>query len=179
MTWTDRKTETSMTRETRPALGPKVLIVKVRVPPVCGETISSSSKNDVLVISTLQMHVVLTLRPLACTACCICGSNMILPIAVPGHVVMTLFHVMSWAQYGTVSYQFCNVICKNLRWNLLPHNALYNAHWRSSSLVKNLQRQWRNRWCLTRCLAISVASQVPIFFGFSIWCKFLASDIGL
>ena len=38
-----------------------------------------------------------------------------------------------------------------------------NAHWRSSSLVKNLERQWRNGWCLTQRLAMSVTSQVPIF----------------
>ena len=35
-------------------------------------------------------------------------------------------------------------------------------HWRSSSLVKNLERQWRNGWWLTRRLAMSVDSQVPI-----------------
>ena len=38
---------------------------------------------------------------------------------------------------------------------------------RSSSLVKKLERQWRNGWCLTRRLAISVTSQVGYFFSVS------------
>ena len=40
-----------------------------------------------------------------------------------------------------------------------------------SSLVKNLERHWRNKWYLTRRYGIQVASQVPIFFGFTTWCK--------
>ena len=71
---------------------------------------------------------------------------------------VALLHVISRAQYGTVSYRLCIVLRKILRWNLPLHSVLYNAHWRSSSLVKNLERQWRNGWCLTRRLAISLTS---------------------
>ena len=34
------------------------------------------------------------------------------------------------------------------------------------AIVKNLDRQWRNRCCLTRWYGIAVASHMPIFFQF-------------
>ena len=67
---------------------------------------------------------------------------------------------------------------QNWRWNLPLYSVLYNELWRSSSLVKNLERRWRNGWCLTRRLAMSVASRVPNFFSFSTWCESFARDIG-
>ena len=72
--------------------------------------------------------------------------------------------IMHTVRHGIVPTLRHNL--QNLRWNLPLYSVLYNAHWRSSSLVKNLERQWRNGWCLTRRLAISVTSQVPIFFRF-------------
>ena len=56
---------------------------------------------------------------------------------------------------------------QNLRRNLPLYSVLCNAHWRSSSLVKNLERQWWNGWCLTWHLAIPVTSQVPFFLPVS------------
>ena len=83
-------------------------------------------------------------------------------------------------KYGTVSYRLSVVIRKNLLWNLPLYSVLYNTPWRSSSLVKNLGGQWRKVLpvCSYRNLANSVASELPIFFGFSTWCKCLATDIG-
>ena len=84
--------------------------------------------------------------------------------------------IMRTVRYGIVPT--LRRYSKKLRWNPSLHSVLYNAHWRSSSLVKNLERQWRNGWCLTRHLAISVTSQVPILFGFNTWCEYLARDMG-
>ena len=42
-----------------------------------------------------------------------------------------------------------------------------------------VERQWRNGWYLTRRLAMSVASQVPIYFGFGTWCNSFARDISI
>ena len=42
-----------------------------------------------------------------------------------------------------------------------------------------VERQCRNGWYLTRRLAMSVASQVPIIFGFGTWCNSFARDISI
>ena len=80
----------------------------------------------------------------------------------------TWCHAQSKVWYRT---DFASWFAKFLRWNLLLNSVLFNAHWRSSPLMKNLERQWWNGWCLARCYAIPVASQAP----FSL-CKSLSRD---
>ena len=82
------------------------------------------------------------------------------PVAIPSRTYVALLHVT----YSTIRYR--TVFAS---WFLYP--VLQCALAIASSLVKNLERQYRNGWCLTRRLAISVTSQWP-------WCTFLASDIG-
>ena len=60
------------------------------------------------------------------------------PWPVPWQGALARDHVHNI--YGTVSYRLCIVIRKILRWNILLHSVLYNTHWRSSSLMKNLER---------------------------------------
>ena len=156
-------------RETRPALGPKGLIVKKSVTPVCATPLVSEAR----ILLGFTVH-----DTLARAHYFVVHSGPIIPVAVPWSGTLrscTWYHA-----HGTVRYRtdFELTFAKFTLRNLLLYSVLYNAHWRSSSLVKNLERQWQNGWCLTWRLAMSVASQVPIFFGFSAWCNSLARDIG-
>ena len=97
------------------------------------------------------------------------------PLTVPGRCTPArdIIHIARYDVVPTLRRDF-----QNFRWNLPLHSVLCNVNWRSLPLVKNLERQWQSWWCLTRRYVIPVTSQVPIFFGFSTWCKSLSRDIG-
>ena len=140
--------------KTRPVLGPKWLIEKW-----CSglwNSIVFSSKITSCNHSAWYSHTTLQ-----CTA--FRSQSQFQNVA--------LLHVISCAVYGAAQYRIWVVILKI--YALIPsiYSVLYNAYWRSSSLVKNLERQWRNGWSLSRSLAISVASQVAKSFSFSTWCE--------
>ena len=53
----------------------------------------------------------------------------------------TWYHAHSMARYHT---DFALWFSKKIYWNLELHKVLKNVHWRSSSLMKYLDRGWRN-----------------------------------
>ena len=77
--------------------------------------------------------------------------------------VIARLHVISCTQHDTVSHWLCIVIRNFSRRNLPLSSVLYNIHWRLRPLMKNVDWQWRNVWCLMRRYATPVTSQVPFF----------------
>ena len=86
-------------------------------------------------------------------------------------------YTWSCTQFSTVSYRLC-VAIRNFYVEMSQCTVYCTMRIKGVITLKNHERQRRNKWSLTRCLSMLVASQVPMFFAFSIRCKFLARNIG-
>ena len=98
--------------KTRPALGPKGLIILTSVNPVCGMPLFSEAR----LLLVITVHDILHYFVVHCT---LRPQSQFQDVA--------LLHVISCTRYGTVLYRICVEIRYVLRLNLLLYSALYNV----------------------------------------------------
>ena len=83
------------------------------------------------------------------------------PVAVPGHCTLAR-DVTHTARHGVLPNLYHDL--QILQRNLPLCSVLYNVLWRLWPVVKNVDWQWRNGWCLMRRNGVKVASQVLVFW---------------